>query len=121
MQYFPEDEFVFAHDPDKVCKTGDVVLVRELSEKLTTLITHKVEKVVYKLGDVIDPITGKLVVAGKYREQIEAANQLFGKADSAFDYNKAPPRGWLEGNRDLTDKDTHRKYHDDGVEDPYAW
>lgn len=104
-----------------MCKTGDIVLVRQLEEKLTTLITHKVEKVVYKLGDVVDPITGKAVVVGKYREQIETANRLFGKADSAFDYKKAPPRGRLEGNRDLTDKDTYRKYHEDGVKDPYAW
>lgn len=121
IQYFREDEFVFAHDPEKVCKTGDIVLVRELAEKLTTLITHKVEKVVYPLGDIVDPITGKLVVVGKYRDQIEEANRLFGKSDSGFDYNKAPPRGRLEGDRDLTDKETYRKYHDDGVDDPYAW
>lgn len=112
---------MFAHDPEKICKTGDIVLVRELPEKLTTLITHKVEKVVYQLGDIVDPITGKLVVVGKYRDQIEEANRLFGKLDTGFDYKKAPPRGRLEGNRDLTDKETYRKYHDDGNEDPYAW
>lgn len=119
-QYFKDADYVFAHDPTKVCKTGDIVLVRKLPEKLTTLITHKIEKVVYKMGDVVDPITGKSVVASEYREQIEAANELFGKSESGFDYNKAPPRGWQEGKRDFTDKETFRKYHVDGVDDPYA-
>lgn len=121
MQYFKEYEYYFAYDPEKVCKTGDVVLIRKLDEKLTTLITHKVEKIVYKLGDYIDPITGKEVVMNKYREQIEAANELFGKSESAFEYKKAPPRGRLEGDRDLTDKETYRKFHEDGSHDPYAW
>lgn len=111
---------MFAHDPEKVLKSGDIVLVRELPEKLTTLITHKIEKLVYKLGDIVDPITGKLVVVGKYREEIERANELFGKSESAFDYNKAPPRGWLEGKRDFSDKETYRRFHDDGTNDPYA-
>lgn len=114
---------MFAFDPEKKCKSGDVVLIRELpeEEKITTLITYAVEKIVFKYGDVVDPITGKTVVVGKYRDQVEESNQLFGKSDSAFDYSKAPPRGRLEGKRDFTDKDTLRKYHDDGKHDPYAW
>jgi len=39
------------------------VLIQELSEKLTTHITHKVLKVVYPLGDVTDPISNKKVAA----------------------------------------------------------
>lgn len=53
----------YAHDPEQQCKTGDVVLIQELPEKLTTHITHKVIKVVYPLGDVTDPITNKQVAA----------------------------------------------------------
>jgi len=53
----------YAHDPEQQCKTGDVVLSQELSEKLTTHITHQVLKVVYPLGDVTDPITNKKVAA----------------------------------------------------------
>lgn len=51
----------YAHDPEKECKSGDVVLIQELPEKLTTLITHRVLKVVYTLGDITDPITNKKV------------------------------------------------------------
>lgn len=59
-------------------KTGDIVLIRKLPEKKTTLITHSVEKVIYKLGDVIDPITNKPVVNDTYRDVIEEKNRLYG-------------------------------------------
>lgn len=97
------------------------MLVKELPKRLTTLITHEVSKVVYPLGDVTDPITGKKVVVGKYRDEIEEKNRLFGKSPNAFDYDEAPPRGRLEGTKDLTDKEIYIKYHDDGKKDPYAF
>lgn len=111
---------MFAHDPEKKVKTGDIVLIRELAEKKTTLITHSVEKIVYRLGDVIDPITNKSVVADQYRDVIDEKNQLYGPVDTAFNYSKAPPRGRLEGTKDFTDKPTYTKYHA-GCDDPYAW
>ncbi|XP_053672864.1 28S ribosomal protein S17, mitochondrial [Anopheles nili] len=118
--YFKKDEFYFAHDPDKRCKTGDIVLIKEMSEKLTRLISHTIEEIVYPLGDVTDPITGKKVVVGKYREDIEEANRLFGKSQNAFDYSNAPARGRLEGSRDFTHGETYIKYHEDGKEQPFA-
>lgn len=51
----------YAHDPEELCKTGDVVLIQELPEKLTTFITHKVLNVIYPLGDITDPISNKKV------------------------------------------------------------
>lgn len=68
----------------------------------------------------MDPITGKSVVVGKYREDIEAANELFGKSDSGFDYKKAPPRGRMEGKRDFSNEETYVKWHEDGKDQPYA-
>lgn len=67
FQYFGEFEYYYAYDPGKICKTGDMVLIQQLPEKLTRLITHKVLEVVYPCGDITDPITGKEVVVGKYR------------------------------------------------------
>jgi ribosomal protein S17 len=67
FQYFSEFEYHYAHDPEKICKTGDMVLIQRLPKKLTRLITHEVLDVVYPCGDVTDPITGKKVVVGKYR------------------------------------------------------
>lgn len=108
------------HDPTKKCKTGDVVLIKELPQKLTRLITHSLEEIVYPLGDVTDPITGKKVTVGKYRDDVEDANRLYGKSAQAFDYDKAPPRGRLEGTRDFTHGETYIKYHEDGKDQPFA-
>lgn len=120
QQFFEEQTTVYASDPEKKVKTGDIVLVRQLPEKKTTLITHAVEKIVYRLGDVIDPITTKPVVRDEYRDIIAERNELYGKVENSFDYEEAPARGRLEGTRDLTDKPTYTKYHAD-VDDPYAW
>lgn len=79
-----------------------------------------VKKVVYPLGDVTDPITGKQVIAGKYRENIDAVNSVYGIKDTAFNYRKAPPRGWQEDKKDFTHVETYVKYHESGVDDPYA-
>lgn len=107
-------------DPNKVCKAGDIVLIKELPERLTRLITHSIEEIVFPLGDVTDPITGKKCVVGKYRDEIEEATALFGKRPDAFDYDKAPPRGTQEGKRDFSHGPTYIKYHDSGDEQPFG-
>lgn len=96
------------------------MLIKELDKKITTLITHSVEEVVFPLGDVVDPITGKKCVVGKYREQIDEANELYGKKETAFDYDKAPPRGKLEGTKDFTHGVTYIKYHESEEEQPFG-
>nr|CAG4643578.1 EOG090X0GMQ [Ilyocryptus agilis] len=118
--HFAKHETVYAHDPDAKCKPGDIVLIHKLPRKLTKFVTHEVDKVVYPLGDVTDPITGKKVVVGKYRDEIEARNALYGKNPEGFDYNNAPERGWQKDKRDFSYRETYRKYHMFEEEDPYA-
>lgn len=103
--------------------TGDYsinVSVKELPERLTKQITHSIEKIVFKLGDIQDPISGKSVVNSLYRDEIAASNEAIGKSESGFDYEKAPPRGRLEGIRDFTDQETYIKWHEDGKDQPYS-
>jgi small subunit ribosomal protein S17 len=120
LQYFKEDQILWAHDPDKKCKSGDVVLIKEMPQKLTKLITHQIEEIVFPLGDVTDPITGKKCVVGKYRHEIEESAQLRGKSKNAFDYDKAPPRGTQEGKKDFSHGPIYIKYHEDGTEQPFG-
>ncbi|XP_018396788.1 PREDICTED: 28S ribosomal protein S17, mitochondrial [Cyphomyrmex costatus] len=110
--YFKENEFVYANDPKKLCKQGDVILIQTLPQKLTRLITHEVIEVIYPLGDRVDPVTGKKIVGTRYREEIEELTKIYGKRDSTFDYSKAPRRGRLEGTRDFTHKKMYLKYYD---------
>lgn len=56
----------YAFDPDKRCKDGDIVLIKELKEKKTTLITHELVKIIYPLGDMICPLSGKATVNLSY-------------------------------------------------------
>lgn len=121
FQYFRKDEYIYAHDPEKKCKSGDIVLVEQLPQKMTTLITHKVKEVVYPMGDVTDPLTGKKVIGDKYRDQIEEVDKVYGKQSKAFDYESAPKRGWLEGKKDFTDRETYQKYHNfENDDQPYS-
>ncbi|KZC10843.1 PREDICTED: 28S ribosomal protein S17, mitochondrial [Dufourea novaeangliae] len=119
--HFPSYEFVYALDSEKRCKTGDTVLIQNLPEKITRLISHKVIDVIYPLGDIKDPISGKKCVVGKYRDTINEDAELFGKLKNAFDYDEATPRGSTEGVRDFSNKKTYVKYNDDSKNsDPYA-
>jgi len=113
FQYFPKYDAHTAHDPDKKCKTGDLVLIEELPKKLTRDITHKVREVVYPCGDVTDPITGKKCVGAEYRDEIEWKASIWGKNDkNAFNYETAPPRGSQEGIRDFSHKPGYKKWHE---------
>nr|CAG4652266.1 EOG090X0GMQ [Triops cancriformis] len=77
--YFPSYETLYAHDPQKACKPGDVILVQQLPQKVTKQISHAVKKVVFPLGDVLDPVTGKPVVGEHYREDLEERKRLYGR------------------------------------------
>ncbi|KAB0804961.1 hypothetical protein PPYR_01931 [Photinus pyralis] len=120
LMYFRKVDFVYALDPEKKCKTGDIVLIEKCPEQLTRLITHKINQIVYPLGDVVDPLTGKRVVGGKFREHTEAVNQVYGKMPTAFEYDSAPDRGWLEDVKDFSHVDTYVKYHESGEDQPHA-
>ncbi|XP_065561570.1 uncharacterized protein LOC136027987 [Artemia franciscana] len=120
LKYYGRNSEVLAYDPSSKCKPGDVVLIRELPEKLTREITHELKSVVYPLGDITDPITQKKVVKSKYREQIEEVNEIYGENPNQFKYDEAPERGWQEERRDFSYREHYRKYHESGKPDPYA-
>lgn len=57
---------------------GDTVLIRRIErpERPTAIVMHKVERVVFKYGNVIDPITKKRVVQDEFSDEIELKKQL---------------------------------------------
>ncbi|XP_012251536.2 28S ribosomal protein S17, mitochondrial [Athalia rosae] len=121
LMYFGKDTYVYANDPKNICQPGDHVLLKQLPKKLTRLIAHEILEVVYPYGDVTDPVTGKKVVVGQYRDAIKAQNKLYGEVNSAFDYDKAPPRGSQKEKRDFSFHETYVKYHEDPDDpQPYA-
>ncbi|XP_071479644.1 small ribosomal subunit protein uS17m-like [Diadema antillarum] len=58
-QYFSRRSTVFAHDPEEEAKLGDIVLVKELPIKRSENVKYQMDRIIYSLGNVMDPITGK--------------------------------------------------------------
>ena len=112
MQYFPKFEPFYAHDPEKLCKVGDIALIELLEKQMTREITHKVLQVIYPMGDVTCPITQKLCIGPEFRDDIDRRDELWGKNEHAFDYKTAPPRGWQEGRKDFSHKEGYKRWHD---------
>ena len=73
---------------EKWCKTGDMVIISQLqqSEKTAKDVTHKVQELVFKLGDIKDPISGEMVVGPDYRRQMEEVARLYGNKEDNFNY-----------------------------------
>lgn len=81
--FFPEKYTFFAYDPKTTCKAGDIVLIKKLNDPLTRKITHEIVKVVYPIGNVTDPISGKKVVVSQYREHMEETDLMFAPKDGS--------------------------------------
>lgn len=91
-----------------------------MPQKLTRLITHAIEEIVYPLGDITDPVTNKKIVVGRYRDHVEEDAEHFGKTKGAFDYKTAPPRGTQEGKKDFSHGPTYVKWYEDKKYQPFA-
>uniref|UniRef100_A0A224Z4N3 Small subunit ribosomal protein S17 n=1 Tax=Rhipicephalus zambeziensis TaxID=60191 RepID=A0A224Z4N3_9ACAR len=85
---FELDTFLMAHykkrteyevlDANEECEPGDWVLVKELPERLSLRIAHKVEKIVYKDGNMIDPLTGQKCFFTDFVKDVDKESELFG-------------------------------------------
>jgi len=143
---FFEHEWDFlAKDSSEVCKSGDTILMRRLKDAAETsesaflqylgerqwwkdegkpkprAVTFEVLEVIYHLGEVVDPLTQKPVIAEKYIDQLEQEAELYGKhPESTFSYAEAPPRGQQEGVRDFTARRTYKKWHQFKKNDRYG-
>jgi len=120
--FFKKTETFLAEDNGKLCKTGDMVIIGQLGigEKKVKDVTHKVQDMVFKLGDIKDPISGEMVVGPDYREEMKEIARLYGDKKENFKYEEAPERGRLEGTRDFTDKPTYVRWHEFETTDPYS-
>ena len=87
------------------------MLLERLEKPLGKDVEFKLKEVVHRLGDVIDPVTGKPVVGHQYRDAMEEEAELYGANPNAFKYDEAQPRGRLQGKRDFSDKATYYKWH----------
>ncbi|KAM4044723.1 small ribosomal subunit protein uS17m isoform 1-T1 [Anomaloglossus baeobatrachus] len=71
LKYYNKRKTYFAHDAEQKCTVGDVVLLKALPERRSKHVTHELSEIVFKVGRVVDPLTGKLCAGSKFLESLE--------------------------------------------------
>ncbi|EDL81978.1 rCG63047, partial [Rattus norvegicus] len=67
-KYFNKRKTYFAHNALQQCSVGNVVLLRALPAPRSKLVKHELAKIIFKVGRVIDPVTGKPCAGTAYLE-----------------------------------------------------
>uniref|UniRef100_A0ABI7XP30 Mitochondrial ribosomal protein S17 n=7 Tax=Felidae TaxID=9681 RepID=A0ABI7XP30_FELCA len=68
LKYFNKRKTYFAHDALQQCTVGDIVLLKALPVPRTKHVKHELAEIVFKVGQVIDPVTGKPCAGTTYLE-----------------------------------------------------
>jgi len=74
-KYYNKRKTYFAHDALEQCTVGDVVLLKALPEKRSKHVKHELSEIVYKVGRVVDPLTGKRVAGKQYLEPLTESTE----------------------------------------------
>lgn len=57
------------------CTVGDIVLLKALPERRTKHVQHELAEIVFKVGAVVDPLTGKKVAGPEYLEPLTVSTE----------------------------------------------
>ncbi|KAI4551649.1 hypothetical protein MJT46_017901 [Ovis ammon polii x Ovis aries] len=68
LKYFNKRKTYFAHDALQQCSIGDIVLLKALPVPRTKHVKHELAEIVFKVGQVVDPVTGKRCAGTTYLE-----------------------------------------------------
>ncbi|XP_003416585.1 small ribosomal subunit protein uS17m isoform X6 [Loxodonta africana] len=68
LKYFNKRKTYFAHDALQQCTVGDIVLLKALPAPRSKHVKHELAEIVFKVGRVIDPVTGKPCAGTTYLE-----------------------------------------------------
>nr|XP_044628543.1 28S ribosomal protein S17, mitochondrial-like [Equus asinus] len=68
LKYFNKQKTYFAHDALQQCTAGDVELLKALPVPRMKHVKHELAEIIFKVGQVIDPLTGKLCAGAPYLE-----------------------------------------------------
>lgn len=70
LKYYNKRKTYFAHDALQQCTVGDIVLLKALPEARSKHVKHELSEIVYKVGRVVDPVTGKSVAGTEFLEPL---------------------------------------------------
>ncbi|XP_053313319.1 28S ribosomal protein S17, mitochondrial [Spea bombifrons] len=74
LKYYNKRKTYFAHDALEQCTLGDIVLLKALPERRSKHVKHELAEIVYKVGRVVDPLTGKLCAGTEFLESPTEVN-----------------------------------------------
>ncbi|XP_069002279.1 small ribosomal subunit protein uS17m [Embiotoca jacksoni] len=70
LKYYNKKKTYFAHDALQQTTVGDIVLLKALPEARSKHVKHELAEIVYKVGRVVDPLTGKSVGGTEFMEPL---------------------------------------------------
>lgn len=70
FKYYNKRKTYFAHDALEQCTVGDIVLLKALPEARSKHVKHELSEIVYKVGRVVDPLTGRRVAGTEFLEPL---------------------------------------------------
>ncbi|KAM4820808.1 small ribosomal subunit protein uS17m [Thomomys bottae] len=68
LKFFNKRKTYFAHDALQQCTVGDIVLLKALPVPRTNHVKHELAEIVFKVGRIIDPVSGKPCAGTAYLE-----------------------------------------------------
>ena len=57
--YFNKSYLFDTNDESSSSKKGDIVLVKKIKNPVSQTMLYEIEKVLFKIDDIVDPVTGK--------------------------------------------------------------
>uniref|UniRef100_A0A8C8VFP8 Small ribosomal subunit protein uS17m n=1 Tax=Pelusios castaneus TaxID=367368 RepID=A0A8C8VFP8_9SAUR len=66
LKFYNKRKTYFAHDPLQQCTIGDIVLLKALPKARSKHVKHELSEIVFKVGNVIDPVTGKACAGTRF-------------------------------------------------------
>ncbi|XP_060062716.1 small ribosomal subunit protein uS17m-like [Ylistrum balloti] len=75
-KYFSNRRFIWAEENSMDCLIGDIVLLKSLPKsEEKTRVTHEVDRIVFKLGCVIDPVTGRRCRGTEFVDEADVGSE----------------------------------------------
>jgi len=67
--YYNDEVKLVAADSHNKCQVGDMVLIRRLDNPRSDEVRHEVREIVFPVGHIIDPVTGRRCRGTEYMDQ----------------------------------------------------
>ncbi|XP_078278598.1 small ribosomal subunit protein uS17m [Rhinoraja longicauda] len=84
LKFYNKRKTYFAHDAEEQCTVGDIVLLKALPERRTKHVKHELAEIVFKVGNIIDPITKKRCSGSKMFEPLTDFDSDMGSLNDQF-------------------------------------